>query len=182
MQISILKRDRLKIIGIYLVIILAISRFALLPLNNSVKDKKAILNEYIETYKTKAVLVQKKKQVDEKADKSISEQEKNLLASLYPKDSHVSEIQIKTLRAVITSAEKNGLSLINFQLPETVVARNLSEVSVLVRFKGMPDAVIGLLKEINKMKTLTDVKNLQIVRSANQFSLTLTLVSYRIES
>ncbi len=182
MQISIFKRERLRIIGLYLIIILAILIFALSPLNNSVEEKKTLLNEYLETYRTKAMLVNKKKQVDETVSKSISEQEKKLLTSLFPKDSLNSEIQIKTLKAIIKSAKKNGLSMIDFQLPDYSVSKDLSEVSVLVRLQGMPDAIMRLLKDINKMKTLTDVKNFKLVRSAKQFILTLTLVTYKIES
>lgn len=182
MQINMFKRERLRIIGIYLIIILCLLMFVLSPLNKSLKDKKTILNGYLEAYETKAMLVQRKKQVDKTMSKSISEQEKELLASLYTKDSLVSEIQIKTLKAITKSVEKHGLELVNFQFPEKAVSKDLGEVSIIVNIKGMPKAIIGLLKEINQMAMITDVKNLQITSSRKQYTVGLTLANYRIES
>lgn len=185
MQISIFKRDRLKIIGICLIIMLIILRFAILPLNNSVKGKKANLNEYLETYRMKLMLAQRKKQVDEtlKVSESAYEREEKIFASLYPKDSHIIETQSETIKAITKSAEKNGLSMINFQIPERVVTEDLSEIYVVIRLEGMPNAIIGLLNDINEMKMITDVKHLQISPNRKKlFTVQLTLVNYRIES
>ena len=178
-----IKREKLRDIGIYLIIILCLLMFVLSPLNKSLKDKKTILNGYLEAYEIKAVLAQRKRQVNETVNKSISEQEKELLASLYTKDSLVSEVQIETLEAVTKSVEKNGLNLIHFQLPDTSVSKDLREISIIISVTGMLKDIIGLLKELNEMKMITDVKYLQISTGRKQlFTVKLTLVNYRIES
>ena len=181
MQLSLYKRERLRIMGIYLIIIMVFSRFALWPLSSSVEEKKALLDEYIETYQTKVMLVQKKGLVDKVMNRSTSLQEKDLLASLFPKDSLDSEIQIKTLNAITQSVEKNGLSIINFQFPENAVSKDLGEVSVMINLNGIPNALIGLLKDINEMKMLTDIKTLVIASNKKKFTVKLTLTNYRIE-
>ena len=182
MQIGFFKRENLRMLGIYLIIILVFLRFVLWPLSSSVGEKKALLKEYIETYRTKTILAQRRKLGDVTIENSVSEQEGELLASLYPKESHFSEIQPDTVVSIMEIAEKNGLSMINFELPEVLPSRNLSEIPVLVRLSGMPENIIKLLKEINKMKMLTDVKLLQLTRRANRFTLILTLTTYKIES
>ncbi len=176
------KREKLRIIGIYLIIILSLFIFILSPLSNSVEDKKTLLNEYLETYGTKAMLMQRKIQINKTLGKSISERERELLASLFPKDSLVSEIQIKTLKAITKSVEKHGLELVNFQFPENAVSKDLGEVSIIVNIRGIPKAIIGLLKEINQMNMITDVKNLKITSKRKQYTVRLTLTNYRIES
>lgn len=182
MQIEFLKRENLRRTGIYLIIILVFLRFVLWPLSSSVGEKKVLLKEYIETYRTKAILAQRKKLGDVTIEKSVSEQERELLASLYPKESRFSEIQPDTVVSIMKIAEENGLSMINFELPEIIKSGNLSEVPVLVRLSGMPENIIKLLKEINKMEKLTDVKVLQLIRSSGRLTLILTLTTYRIES
>lgn len=181
MQISFFKRERLRIMGIYLIIILVFLRFVLWPLSSSVEDKTNLLDEYLETYRTMAMLVQRKKSGDDTIDKSDTGQKKKLIASLYPKDSRISEIQPETIRAVLEIAEMNDLSVINFQLPDATISKDLSEVSIVIRLSGMPKAIINLLKEINQMEKLTDVRILQLIKS-NQLTLILTLTRYRIES
>ena len=183
MRIKMLNSEKLRIIGIYLIIILSLLIFVISPLSNSLKGKKEVLNEYLEAYETKNVFAQRRRQVNETVNKkSVSEEEKEFIASLYPKDSLVSEIQIETFKTIRKSVEKNDLDVVNFRFFENVARNDLGEVSIIVNIKGMPKAIIGLLKDINEMKMLTDIKNLQITGSKKQFTVQLTLTNYLIES
>lgn len=176
-----LKRERLKTAGIYLVIILVVLKFVLIPLSHSVEDKKTLLNEYTETYRTKALIKERQLHTDKTIDESISEEGKRLFDSLYKKDSAAPVIQSEILMSAIKGAEKNEMDILNFELPDTISGKNLSEISVLLRLKGMPKGLIGLLKEIGNMKRPVDIKGLQIDKSRDEFVYTLTLTTYRIE-
>ena len=173
-------RERLRTLGIYLIVILALFRLVLLPLNNAVKDRKVLLTEYLETYRTKTMTL--KKQAGEVENQLTPGQKNRLLTSLYSKGSSDSMIQSDVLRVVIKEAEKNGLMMINFELPETLRDPDLSEIPVLVRLKGSPRAMIRLLEGISQMKALTEVRMLQIEKFSEDWVLILTLSAYRTET
>lgn len=169
-----------KTVGVYLIIILAIMKFVLVPLNNSLNAKKIILNEYLDTYRTRSLTLQKHTSPAE-VDKTEGEEKERFLKLINPKDSPVPAIQSKTLRSVIEKAEKNGLNVVNFELPDAATGKNITEVPVLLRVKGTPKALVGLLKDIKNLERLTDVKGIEIARSGDESIFTITLTTYRVE-
>lgn len=168
-----------KTVGIYLIIILAIMKFVLVPINNSLNAKKTVLNEYLDTYRTRSLIIQK--HISTPETEKTGEEKERFLKLINPKDSPVPAIQSKTLRSVIEKAEKNGLNVVNFELPDAATGKNITEVPVLLRVKGMPKALVGLLKDIKNLERLTDVKGIEIARSGDESIFTITLTTYRVE-
>lgn len=168
-----------KTVGIYLIIILASMKFVLVPINNSLNAKKAVLNEYLDTYRTRSLIIQKHISIPE--TEKTGEEKERFLKLINPKDSPVPAIQSKTLRSVIEKAEKNGFTVLNFELPEAPTGKNITEVPLLVRLKGTPKALTNLLKDVKKMASLTEIKGLQIEKSGNECLFTITLTTYRVE-
>jgi hypothetical protein len=170
----------LKTLGVYLIVILAILKFALIPLDSSLKTKRAILNEYIDTYRMRSYMQGKHVPAPE-ANISV-EEERRLLKLIAHKESPIPAIQSETLESVIKKAEKNGLTVVNFELPDAARGKNITGVSVLLRVKGMPKALVGLLKEIKTMERLTDVRAIETAKSGDEFIFTITLTTYRMET
>ena len=111
-----LKKEDVRTAGIYLVIILALLRLAILPLNNSLAAKKTMLDEYMETYRTRMTTAQKQESAAEEKSRRSTEEEK-VLESLYPKDSSSETIQLAVLRMVMKTAEKEGISILSYEFP-----------------------------------------------------------------
>ena len=172
---------KMKILGVYLIIILVILKFVLSPLKASIEDKKNLLDQYLDAYKTKSMLAQRKRLAGKTNSENESKRSEKLLASLYPKETNMSVIQAKTINTIIKGAEDNGLNVINFQLLDTVASGNLSEITALIRLEGMPGAMVNLLKDISRMEMLTNIKDFRIDKRTDKFALALTLATYRIE-
>jgi len=171
-------KDR-KTLGVYIIIIIVILKFALIPLDSSLKAKRVILNEYIDTYRMRSYMQGRHVPAPE-ANISV-EEERRLLKLIAHKDSPVAAIQHETLKSVIKNAEKNGLTVVNFELPDATKGKNITGVSVLLRVKGMSKGLLGLLKEIKNMERLTDVRGIETAKSGDEFFFTITLTAYRME-
>lgn len=169
----------LKTLGIYIITVLVILKFFLVPLNSSLNAKKTILNEYLGTYRMKSRM-QRTHVLAPEANISV-EEKRRLLTLIANKNSPIPVIQSETLESVIKKAEKNGLTVMNFEIPDAPTGKNITEVPVLLRLKGMPKALVELLKEIKKMERLTDVKGIETTKSGNEFIFTITLIVYRME-
>lgn len=176
-----MKNERIKIIAFYVLMILVIVKFVAVPLNNLVKEKKGILNEYIETYRIKALLIERHKSEQKTKEAKLVKTEGVLLASIYQKDSPYALIQSEVLQWIIGSAEGHGLTVLNFEFPRAVVAENISEVPVLVRLRGDPKAVVNLLKDIEEWEKALRFRNFQVSRGRGDFVFAMTLSAFRAE-
>jgi hypothetical protein len=178
-----MRRERIKVAAFYLLCIAVAVNFVALPLANTVKKKKEILNTSIETYKTRTRLADRLER-DSRAKEARSVQEKDsLLSSAYlGKTAPYMAIQIEILEAITQSAEKNGLTVANFEFPEVPVAKDLSEVPVLVRLKGSPKALIGVLKDMEQSKKALLFKRFETGKSGQEYTFTLSVAALRIET
>ena len=175
-----LKKEDLRILGIYLVVILALVRLVLLPLNNSLRAKKTMLDEYRETYRTKMMTEQKQGYADKERGR-LEAGEKKLALSIYPKDSSAQAIQVEVLRMVLKTAEKNKVSVLSYEFPDPLQGKNLSEVSMQLKLSAAPAAMVKFLKELEGTKRLMDVTNFRADRNVNNLDAALTLSVYKSE-
>ncbi|MEO5360318.1 MAG: type II secretion system protein M [Nitrospirota bacterium] len=148
-----------KKMGLYLLIILSIARFAVVPAKMAVAKKTALVEDYLTTYASKSDLLQRYLAVDTKDDPEISNE---LAALVYPKGSNRTAIQTEIVNLLTKTAEANGLSVQNFQLIEGTEDTLLTEPSVLVRVAGQLRPIYGLFKAIQSAKPLLRIKSVEI--------------------
>lgn len=172
---------RLKAVGLYFIAILVVIRFILLPLNSNVKNRETLLNEHIETYTTKAALLQKQGSADAGRVQASPEEEKRVIESLYPVSYQYAVIQAEMLTALMKEAEKDGLSVSNFEMSEISSGEILSEVPVVLRLSGNAKDMLKYLKQLDRMPKKTDIKTIEISRNGDQYNFTLTFTAYRVE-
>ncbi len=175
-----MNKERIRILSVYILIMLIIIRFVVVPLNNSVKEKKNILSDYAEAYRAKALILKKQRHGQQEKE-GIVDAEKKLLDSVYQKDSPYASIQSEVIQEITGIAEKYGLVVINFELPEVTVTKDISEVPVLIRLKGGLKPVIDMLKDMEKWKKTCSFKNFELVKSEQEFALTMAVSAFRIE-
>ena len=174
-----MKRQQITEVAVYVVTILIIVRVIIVPLYGSVKAKKALLEEYTANYATRLSAVERHK-AENKTDTDASD-EKSQLKGLYPKDLPYASIQSDLLAQFIEVAEKKGMTVLSFEMPEPATTKNLSEVPVLVRLQGTPLMFKEILKALDEWEKPIRFKQLEITAAARAFTVSLTMSVFRLE-
>lgn len=176
-----MKADRLslKTLGSYLVVLLVIVRFVILPLHNRLAEKKLLLAERQELLTSKQS--QLRKQAAEKVSPRAAVDREALAQLFYPKDSADTVIQADLIKSLIDTAEKKSLTVVSFEMPEVAREKELSEVGAVLRLRGQPAGLLEMLRAIDHWPKKLRIKSLESARSAADFNINLTVVAYRIE-
>lgn len=170
-----MQKKEIRKIAIYIIVILALVRFLILPQVYALKDKKELHNEVKETYQTRIKLLEKSDSED-KPDKPTFK-----INEIYDKKTPYTEIQMEILENVLTIAEKEGLALINYELPDVSPSKVVTDVSVIVRLKGKPQAFNNLLLALKNNDKKIKFKQFETFKQADDNNFTFTLVTFRAE-
>jgi Tfp pilus assembly protein PilO len=165
--------------AVYVVIILLVVRIVIMPLYGYVKAKRALLEEYTLSYVTKLNAMERHK-TGQKADKDVEERNK-FLKGLYSKGLHYSAIQSECLSQLIGVAEKKGMVVLTFEMPEPAITKNISEVPIVIRLKGTPLMFKETLKELEKWEKTIRFKQIEMTAAANTFTVSIAMSVFRIE-
>lgn len=171
-----MSRNELTKIGIYLVIILIILRFAITPLNSQIKEKNELLSQVAQSYSLKQEIYERKVAEAEKAKKAPE-----ATKYVYAKRFSYNAIRNTVLNWLLDEAEKKGLSIVNFELPEIKKGKVLSEMNVTIRLKGKIKSVLDFVDMIEQTDKLLLVKNLDISRTGQEYNITLGVAFFRSE-
>jgi Tfp pilus assembly protein PilO len=170
----------LKMIGVYVIIILALVRFIVYPLHNSVAKEKIIFSEIHETYQLKEHYLErhtsdKQRPVKTRIDKDA------VAPYLYEKGMTFPSIQADVIENIMKLAEKKSLTVQNFEMLEPVGGKNISEVPILIRLSGKPMDMLDAVKSIVSEGKVVQIKSLEMAKSNPDFLLALTINAFRIE-
>jgi len=169
----------IKALGPYLVALLVIVRFVIIPLHNTLTEKRLLAAQRQELLRAKRAVMQK--QMEEKAAQKPAADRNILEKHFYPKHLPDTTIQADLVKALIETAEKKKLTVMNFELPEVAREKEMSEVGALLRLRGPPVGLVELLRAIDDWPKSLKVKSLEASRSGADFTMTLTVIGYRIE-
>jgi hypothetical protein len=169
----------IKALGPYAVILLVIIRFMIIPLQNSLAAKKTLVLERQEVLKSKQSLLQR--QLLEKGTPKTVVDKQTISKLFYPKAAPDTAIQADLVKSLIETAEKNKLTVMNFELPDVAQDKELSEVGAILRFRGQPLGLVELLRAIDDWPKPLKVKSLESSKSGGDYTFSLTVSAYRIE-
>ncbi len=173
------KLPSLRAIGPYLLVLLITIRFLIMPLNSAAKQKKLLLAERQELYATEQSLLQRR--LNQEAVRSPKWDDETLARLFYPKDALDPVIQAELVKRVIEAAEKKGLTVLNFEFPDVARDKEVSEIGVILRFKGQPRGLVDLLKEIEDFPKPVSIKSVESSKSGADFTIVLSIAAFRIE-
>jgi Tfp pilus assembly protein PilO len=175
------KQKSIRIIGIYLVLVLALIRFLVYPLYGVASRQKAVFAEESDAYRLKQGLLAR--QMNQPSIKAKPLIDKTAISSyLYEKKKSLSYIQAEVLESLINGAQKSGLTILNFELPEAVMGKEMSEAPVLIRVSGKPEALIGLIRMIGGQRPILTLKSIEFTRRDDEvLNLSVTLSAFRME-
>jgi hypothetical protein len=160
--------------------IIIMLKFLIAPLVHAVDDKKALLGMAIESYRSRSMMLRAYK-----ATRSINatdEMNKNLLLkSVYEKRIPFITIQVDVLQNLLDAAEKEKLTVLNFEFPDATPDKEISEVPVLVRLKGPHKAVIALLQAIEANRMALKCKQFEGQNSNQDFLISMLVTAFRME-
>ena len=169
-------------IGIYIIIILALLRFLIFPLQGTIQEKKEVLGEQQETYNLKyQVFERQRENQGMKTGKEPGVEKGVLLPHLYDKGVSNSYIYSDVLEQVTKLAERKGLTIVSFETLEPVAGKNISEVPILVRLKGQPGSFIEVLDTIEKSGKVLSIRSMEISKSGQDQFFSLTIAAFRVE-
>jgi hypothetical protein len=172
------KPIQIKVIGIYVIIILALLRFLLFPLQGSIQEKKIVLGEQQETYSLKYQVFERQR--ENPGEKSGVEKD-DLLPQLYDKGTSNSYIYSEVIEQVTKFAEKRGLIVVNFEMLEPVAGKKISEIPILVRLRGQPGPFIEVLDTIKNGEKLLNIRSMEITKTGQDQFFSLTISAFRVE-
>jgi Tfp pilus assembly protein PilO len=174
------KQQRVRIAGIYIILILALLRFLVYPLHGAVDEQKLVFTEQQEAYQLKKSMLARQAARPERKEKPLAETAA-LYSYLYEKEKPLSDIQVDILQLITDYAQKKGLTVLNFELLEAIAGKEFSEVPVLIRLTGKPDLLIDTLGMIGAQKRALNVKSVEITGSGQGLTLVLTVAAFRME-
>lgn len=177
-------QKEMRYIGVYLVVILALVRFLIYPLQASVDGGKKVLAEQYDGYQLKTRLSERQileKKGQEHVTKTPSMDKLSVLSRVYDKGVRFSHIQADIVESLVKIAEKKGMMVLDFELLEPATGRNYSEVPVLIRISGQPGAFIAVLREIEQSVHVLSVKSMEVNRIGTDFRFFATLSAFRTE-
>ena len=172
------KPIQIRVIGIYVIIILALLRFLIFPLHGSIQEKKIVLGEQQETYSLKYQVFERQR---ENPGEKSGVEKGALLPQLYDKGTSNSYIYSEVLEQVTKLAEKKGLTVVNFETLEPVAGKTIREVPILVRLRGQPGPFIEVLDAIKKSEKLLSIRSMEITKTGQDQFFSLTISAFRVE-
>ncbi len=176
-----MNKEKLKILGFYVLAALLLVRLVIVPYQHTIQEKKDLLKEYREAYGVKAAAYERFKEEENAKRPKKNETEDSILKSAYGKDAPFISIQSEMVRAVSGTAEKEGLTVVNFEFPDPIPLKHITEVPVIIRLKGEQKGMVALLKEMEKEEKKLLVKRFEDGKSGQDFYFNLTVCTYRIE-
>jgi len=169
-----------KAIGVYIIVILALVRFAIYPLQEFADKEKVIFTELSDAYELKARNLERKssggpKQAQAGVDKS------QVMSYFYERATPFSEIQADVLQNIVSLSEKKGLAVQSFEMLEPVSGKLISEIPITIRLAGKPADILEVIQFVVSEKKLLSVKSLEMNKSGQELLLSLNLAAYRVE-
>ncbi len=177
-----MSRDRLKILGAYVLAALIIARVVITPLQHSLQEKKALLNEYQDTYKVRMLSFEKYKGQAKGKNKESSSVDEGFLKSLYSRDILYSELQSDVVEKILGLAGKEGLTLGSYDFAEPTYLKAISEVPVVIRLNGEQKGIVAMLRELDTNDKKLVVRRFDITKNGPYSAQCLmTISAFRLE-
>lgn len=145
-----MNRDRLKVLGFYVLAALIIARIVIAPLQHSLQEKKSLLREYEEAYRMRTLSFEKYKEQEAGGHRKDAPDARDFMKSLYGSDIVYSALQSELVEKISEMAAKEGLTLVSFEFAEPTALKAISEVPVVIRVSGEQKSIIALLEDLDR--------------------------------
>jgi len=173
------RQEKLRTVGIYLILILALLRFLVYPLHGAVEKEKRLYDAQRENYRLKTRLLNQQQQNGNLLSPEVKRT--GLAPYLYEKTESLTQIQVDVVQRMSVLAKGKGGELVRFEILETIPEKTLSEAPVTLWFSGQPQALVNILRSVETSEKLLGIKGMEINKGPKDHVLSLTLSAYRLE-
>ncbi|SEM73492.1 hypothetical protein SAMN04489760_1407 [Syntrophus gentianae] len=173
------KQEQIKIVGIYLIIVLALLRFLIYPLYTGLEKQEQLLDELQKNYSLKLRILNMQQRGDAHLSPVVEKGE--LSPYLYDKTQSLTQVQLDIVHRLNVLAKEKGGALVRFEMLETIPRNTLSEAPVTLWFSGQPQALMNILQAAEKTGKALEIKGMEISKGTKDYLLSLTLSAYRLE-
>jgi hypothetical protein len=171
------KQQKIKEIGLYIIVILIVMRFLIYPLSGALQRTKNLLTEEYTNYRTKQQLLVKYQQKG--VVQLLTVNNPSILPRLYERDIPVARIQAEVLEALLKRAELCQLTVQNYEIPEAGVGKSVGIVPVIVRVQGPAEGFIQFLQDIAKEKKVLVIQSMEVRTMGDNTRYDLTIAAFR---
>jgi hypothetical protein len=176
------RQQAIREMGVYIVIILALVRFLVYPLHGAATAKKADLAEQRQSYSLKSRLLERREAEDRARPVLVDADAKGaLFPGVYEKGVGYFDIQADMVDIIVKFTEAKGMVITNFEFPEPVFGKNVTEIPVVLRLQGKMLDFIEILKIIENNERLLKVKAVEINNRGKEYGYSLTITAFRVE-
>ena len=173
------KQQKIKVIGLYVIIVLAVMRFLLYPLYGAVQSAKTLLADEYANYHAKQQLLVKYRQAGEAArPATVSSQA--IVPRLYEKGIPIATIQAEVLESLLKKADLCRLTVQNYETPEAAGGKSMGVIPVVIRVQGSAEGFIQFLQEISKEKKVLSVQSMEVRTIGAETRYDLTIAAFRL--
>jgi hypothetical protein len=172
------KQQKIKVIGLYIIITLAVLRLLIYPLYGAVKSAKNVLADEYENYRINQQLLAKYRLTG--VVKPITAGSPTILPRLYEKGIPIAAIQADVLELLLKKAEFCRLTVQNYETPEAGGGTSVSVVPVIIRVQGPADGFIEFLQAIPKEEKVLAVQSMEVRTIGDNTRYELTIVAFRL--
>lgn len=181
MKVLGLEKEIIKRFLFYVLIVLALVRFLLIP----AKDLLTREREVFENYKHK--LYQKQLQLA-KIQERYNQTEQNLNTSkkiipdyIYSSEVDPFELQLRILKNILKVIQEKKLELQGFSLPSISYGKTITEIPIELRFSGRPKDVFSLLDYLEKQEKRIYIKDCSISETSRRLFVFMTITVIKSE-
>jgi hypothetical protein len=172
------KQQMIKVIGLYVIIILAVMRFLIYPLHGAIKSTKNLLSDEVENYRVKQQLLMKYRQTGVAEPATVNSP--TIVPRLYEKDIPVATIQAEVLESLLKKAELYRLTVQNYETPETGEGKSVGVIPVIIRVRGPAEGFIEFLQAIQKEKKALAVQSMEVRAIGADTRYDVTIAAFRL--
>jgi Tfp pilus assembly protein PilO len=162
--------------GVYVIVILAVTRFLIYPFHASLDNRRSALNDQRGRNHLKTRLLEKARQGQ---CEDGSQDALRMLTALYPREAPISKIQTDVLAMVSEWSESRGITVTGFEMLESISGKKIMEVPVIVRLKGRAEPLLDLLKMIRKHEKILMIRGMEISSTGQELTVSLTMKALR---
>lgn len=164
-------------IGVYIIILLALTRFLIYPLHAAVKDRRAALDDQRERNSIRTRILE---QVRQGPQKDSLHDSGRMHSALYPRGASIAKVQSDVVTMIRELSEGNGMSLTGFEMPEAVPGKKITEIPIVVRLKGRAESFLAVLKYISKEEKIMMIKAMEVAAAGPDLTVSLTIKVLRL--
>lgn len=181
MKVLGLEKEILKRLLLYVLMVLALIRFLLIPAKNSLNKERELFESYKHKLRQKELQLAKIQEIANKTEQDLNNSSKLIPAHIYSREVDPFELQLRLLKDLLKVIQEKKLDLQSFSLPSISYGKTITEIPVELKFSGRPKDVFSLFDYLEKQEKRVYIKDCTISESFRRLFVSVTITVIKSE-